>query len=181
LIFLPGAPGSRFAPGTFAFSNAIFPLPHFSTFYTFTPRGPQPLDSAPSSLRSPGRGYSGSPVKRAIRAKSLSRVNKLARCPSAIAAMSASVVVRLTPLAPQPENRRRFSAGPETTGLEHLPSPSLNFNLQIRSSDPGCTFGTRNLQTDHAMSMVILSESASRRNFLFNVLRLRSNDGEIST
>ncbi len=43
--------------------------------------------------------------------------------------------------------------------------PFLNFNLQ-----------TCNLQTDHATCMVILSESASRRNFFFNVLRLHSND-----
>jgi len=58
-------------------------------------------------------------VKRAIREKSLSSVNTLARCSSAIAAISASMVVRLTPLgAPQPENCRRFPVGPETTRLD---------------------------------------------------------------
>ncbi len=44
------------------------------------------------------QGCSGKPVKRAIREKSLSRVNTLARYSSAIAAISASIVVRLTPL-----------------------------------------------------------------------------------
>ena len=49
-------------------------------------------------VHGPGSGCSTSPVKRAMREKSLSRVKTHALCSCAIAAISASMVVRLTPL-----------------------------------------------------------------------------------
>jgi hypothetical protein len=53
--------------------------------------------SVPPLAYGRGRRCSGRPVNRAMRKKSLSRVNTLARCSIAMAAIGASIVVKLMP------------------------------------------------------------------------------------
>src|SRR6266852_8101465 len=96
----------------------------------------------------------------------------------------------------RPEGRRflpsrsgEISLQLRNSGYEFsLVRPSFSFLLSsfclLRSAPPRIPIPElqpSNLLTDHAKSMVILSESASRRTSLFNVLRLHSNDIPIIT